>query len=357
MKYSLLLLSCLLLTETLFAQEIVPDFAPRKYVCYQADEALLVDGKLDEAAWQAVPWTENFMDIEGESKPLPRLRTRAKMLWDEQYFYFAAELEEPHIWANLRQRDTVIFYDNDFEIFIDPDGDSHRYYEFEMNAFNTLWDLLLITPYRDGENAVLNSWDIRGIKSGVDIIGTINDPSDTDTKWTVEIAMPWEVLKEQAPGHRKPEAGEYWRVNFSRVQWQTDIVDGRYVKRNDPQTGKRLREDNWVWSPQGAINMHRPETWGFVVFSAQAAASGGESFEIPASEYTKWELRKLYYAQRDYFRQHAAYASELQDLAVTIPETAEISAGDRFYLISMPEKSSDTRWYIDEQGRTWSSVK
>ena len=56
------------------------------------------------------------------------------MLWDDEYFYVAAELEEPDIWATLTERDAVIFYDNDFEIFIDPDGDSHEYYEFEMNA-------------------------------------------------------------------------------------------------------------------------------------------------------------------------------------------------------------------------------
>ena len=63
------------------------------------------------------------------------------MLWDDEYFYFAAELIEDQIWATLTERDSVIFYDNDFEIFIDPDGDSHQYYEFEINALNTVWDL------------------------------------------------------------------------------------------------------------------------------------------------------------------------------------------------------------------------
>lgn len=76
------------------------------------------------------------------------------MLWDEDYFYVAADLEEPHIWANLKQRDTVIFYDNDFEAFIDPQGDNHRYYEYEMNALNTIWDLLLAKPNRDGATAI-----------------------------------------------------------------------------------------------------------------------------------------------------------------------------------------------------------
>ncbi|CEN48597.1 hypothetical protein CCAN2_1920045 [Capnocytophaga canimorsus] len=50
--------------------------------------------------------------------------------------------------ATLKERDTVIFHNNDFEIFLDPDNDSHNYYEFEINALNTVWDLFLTKPYR-----------------------------------------------------------------------------------------------------------------------------------------------------------------------------------------------------------------
>jgi hypothetical protein len=89
-----------------------------------------VDGKLDDAAWQSAPWTSDFIDIEGASKPAPRFRTRAKMLWDDEYFYIAAQLDEPHVWATLTKHDSVIFRDNDFEVFIDPDGDTLEYYEF-----------------------------------------------------------------------------------------------------------------------------------------------------------------------------------------------------------------------------------
>ncbi len=337
------------------AQEIVPAFAPQNYICQFTSEPLDIDGRPNEAGWLQAAWTDDFVDIEGDKQPFPRFRTRAKMLWDEDYFYFFAEMEEPHIWATLRQRDTVIFYDNDFEIFIDPDGDSHRYYEFEMNAFNTIWDLMLITPYRDHANAVLNSWDMRGIKTAVDVQGTLNDPSDEDEKWTVEIALPWEALKEQASGQSKPEPGEHWRVNFSRVEWQVDVVDGKYQKRTDSQTGKRLREDNWVWSPQGAINMHRPETWGFVQFAGTNAGELGD-FEIPAYEYTKWELRKLYYAQRSYRAKHQQYAERLNQLETEIPDQAEIIAGLGTYIISLPGLGA-VSWYIDEQGHTWSSEK
>ena len=66
------------------------------------------------------------------------------MLWDDDYLYIAAELEEPHVWATLTQHDAVIFHDNDFEVFLNPEGDSHLYAELELNALNTTWDLLLL---------------------------------------------------------------------------------------------------------------------------------------------------------------------------------------------------------------------
>ena len=52
--------------------------------------------------------------------------------------------------ARSTKKNQVIFHDNDFEVFIDPDGDNHNYYEFEMNALNTMWELTLVKPYRDG---------------------------------------------------------------------------------------------------------------------------------------------------------------------------------------------------------------
>ena len=97
------------------------------------------------------------------------------MLWDDDYFYFAAELMEDQIWATLTERDSVIFYDNDFEIFIDPDGDSHHYYEFEINALNTVWDLLLIKPYRDGALR-LTAGILADFKTAVHIDGELNRP-------------------------------------------------------------------------------------------------------------------------------------------------------------------------------------
>jgi hypothetical protein len=288
-------------------------FAPRHYVCYRAQSAPNVDGKLDEPVWRAAPWSDAFIDIEGDRRPRPPYRTRVKMLWDDEYFYVAADMEEPDVWATLTRRDSVIFHDNDFEVFIDPDGDSHAYYELEVNAFGTPWDLMLIKPYRDGGPAI-NGWDITGLQVGVDVRGTINRPGDRDDGWSVEIAMPWQILREAASDHRPPKPGDRWRVNFSRVNWQVDVADGRYTKRLAPGTTKTLPESNWVWSPQGAVNMHMPERWGHVQFSNIGAGSSTESFVEDPNERVKWALRRLYYRQRAFRDRNAHYSSSIAEL-------------------------------------------
>ena len=232
---------------------------PKRYTCHRAGGPIQIDGRIDEAAWAKAPWTDWFVDIQGSAKPKPRFRTRAKMLWDDEYLYVAAELEEPHVWATLTEHDSVIFRDNDFEVFLNPSGDGRNYFEFEINALNTGWDLFLPKPYREGGKAD-NSWEIPGLRTAVFVKGTLNDSRDRDHGWTLEIAFPWPAFASRAAVAR-PKAGDEWRINFSRVQWRTIVSDGKYVKIPG------LKEDNWVWSPQGVINMHVPDRWGFVRFS------------------------------------------------------------------------------------------
>jgi hypothetical protein len=221
---------------------------PKSYDCHYTATPIRIDGKLDDPAWKKAEWTADFVDIQGSAKPNPRFRTRARMLWDDQYLYIAAELEEPDVKATLLQHDSVIFHDNDFEVFIKPLPGTESYYEFEMNAFNTGWDLFLNKPYNHGGKAD-NSWDIPGLKTAVAVQGTLNHSSDKDRGWTLEIAYPWSAFqsRQQDP---QPRAGTEWRINFSRVEW----------------TAGNPKEDNWVWSPQGVINMHVPEKWGYLHF-------------------------------------------------------------------------------------------
>ena len=288
------------------------DFAPPIYQCRRAEEPFVLDGNLEKDFWKKAPFTDLFADIEGADMKAPRFKTRAKMLWDDENLYFGAVLEGDEIWGHLTERDCVIFYDNDFEIFIDPDSDTHKYFEYEMNVLNTVWDLFLPKPYREGTKP-LNGWDIHGLRSAVKVYGEVNNPVADNKCWSVEVVMPFAALSEMAAENRAPKAGEYYRVNFSRVQWDVDVVDGTYRKRTDAN-GNVLPENNWVWSPTGVINIHYPELWGFVFFTDK-----DEEYSIPAREYVSWELRKLYYFEHIYCDTHGTYTDDLDKLNLKVP--------------------------------------
>ncbi len=261
---------------------------PRSYTAYKANHVIQIDGEAREQDWKSAPWSTPFIDIEGDK--IPPYATQMKMLWDQDHLYVYARLEEPHIWGTLKQRDTVIFYNNDFEIFIDPDGDTHNYVEFEMNVLNTVWDLFLTAPYRNNPK-VLNQWDIKGLRSAVYIQGSLNDPRDIDEFWSLEVAIPWKALKEASANAMPPE-GQFWRMGFSRVNWDFELAGNSYLRKKDASDAY-LPEYNWVWSPQGVINMHEPEKWGYVFFSAQPPQNKHD-FIMDEEERLKWFMYEQY---------------------------------------------------------------
>jgi len=300
---------------------------PRQYLARQliAAEDISIDGNLDERAWADVPWTEDFVDISLEDV-VPRLKSRVKLRWHQDWLFLAAELEEPQVWANISNtchclnpdEDQVIFHDNDFEIFVDADGSNHNYKEFEMNAFNQTWDLLLNKPY--GDDGFENSsrvfgdegWDMQPpLHSGVivDPPEALNNALYQGRVWTLEVALPVGKLVE---GTRSEGAkvGGFWRINFSRVEWTVVQVGNAYWK--DPA---HPAEDNWVWSPQGEIQMHLPERWGFLFFGS----SEGEAQPFPEEE---WTLRQvamgLYYAEQS-FSHGPGGGSFTDDLVALLP--------------------------------------
>lgn len=268
LRSSALLITAILASAGVHAQAPA---SPKTYTCYRAEKSIVIDGRLNEQAWKKAVWTDAFVDIEGDKKPLPLQETRAKMLWDDHYLYIAAQIDEEHIWAYQDKKDQIVYLENDFEVFIDPDGDTENYYELEINAINNTFDLFLPKTYRKGGRAQLK-WDIKGLKSAVSVNGTINNAKDQDKRWFVEIAIPFESLSTGNVKPLIPVAGSEWRINFSRVNWQHEVdKDGRYSRKRNTETGKIFPEYNWVWSPQGIINMHYPEYWGKLLFSNEKA--------------------------------------------------------------------------------------
>lgn len=282
---------------------------PKGYVVQHTSQPLTLDGNLRESDWQKAAWTTDFVGIEGAAKPLPSLQTRVKMLWNDSTLFIAAIMQEPQLWAYQTHHDDIIYKDNDFEVFIDPDNNTHQYFEVEVNAINKIFDLYLPKPYRNQGDALI-SWDVAGLRSGVALNGTLNQAQDQDKGWTVELAIPLKAVRMGFPW-QPPAEGTLWRINFSRVEWDTRAEGRRAVKLRDT-SGKELPEHNWVWSPQGVINMHYPERWGYLQFTRRA----GTTWQLPAAELRKQYLWLVYYRQQEYRQRTGHYAATLAELNI-----------------------------------------
>ncbi len=260
----LIFFSCIKENKTLLSVDVTQDIVvPKHYIVTKTNETFKIDGIADELSWKSALFTDSFIDIEGVKTP--RFDTKIKMLWDDDYLYVYSKIQEPHIWGNLKQRDTIIFYNNNFEVFLDPSGKGKIYGEIEINALNTVWDLLLDKPYRVGGKAN-SKWNLKNLKSNIHIQGSLNNPNDIDSFWTVEMAIPLKPLVELKNNPQTfPKEGEQWRINFSRVEWNHEIINGKYQRKK--KNNMYLKENNWVWSNQKVINMHEPEKWGFLQFT------------------------------------------------------------------------------------------
>jgi hypothetical protein len=254
------------------------------YTCYRASGPIHVDGLLEESSWIAAPRSTPFVDIVTGDPAW--FDTRVAILWDDLNLYFGFWAEETDVWASLTQRDSKIYEDNDLEIFID--GDKEAYYEFEMNALNTVYEVFWIWKdtlvpgsrfhgkaewnpenqrilklsgvgghiHPRGERFGFLDWDFPGLKHAVHVDGILNSRNHTDKGWTAELAFPWEGFKALDPNRAlPPRAGDIWRIDCSRFQQFS-------------REGHRLdHSPGWTWNRHGHYDSHIPETFTFVHFS------------------------------------------------------------------------------------------
>lgn len=330
------------IASTTFAQSLFERYKavltePRSYDCFRTVDKITIDGKLDESSWKRAQSSETFVDIRGEGYPVPSKTTTVKMTWDDDNLYIAATLIEDNIVANLTQRDTIIYYDNDFEVFIDPDGDGIRYFEIENNARGVIFDLMLEKPYRSNGSFFI-PWNCEGLQLAVGLNGTLNKEDDVDNSWTVEMAIPFDALTFD---FNNPKKYPTWRINFSRVQ---------HLVKGQP-------EENWVWSPTGRVDMHMPDRWGFLHFlnaPAGARMKGGHDLDMHAYKL----LWAMFYAQLDNYKEKGEYLRSADAFSLTDAELVSIQKSDiqveatsaQFLIqIALPERRQC--YTVDHDGR------
>lgn len=254
-----------------------------RYTAHRAMQAPVIDGKLNDPAWNTAPRSERFVDLLHGTAT--HLDTRAALLWDDEYLYIAYWIEEPRVTATLTDRDAPIYQDNDVELFI---AGTDGYYEFEINAYGTIYEVLFFwedafqrygyekMPEFDrtrkgvkafngvgykthprGPRIGFWNWDYPGLLTAVHIDGTLNDHSDRDNGWTVELALPWSglgILAQREGRPLPPDNGDVWRMDFSRFNTYKD-------------KGPSSKDSGgWAWSSHGIWDSHIPECFTYVEF-------------------------------------------------------------------------------------------
>jgi hypothetical protein len=212
------------------------------YECYKTDDQVVVDGRISEKAWKNAP-EGYFVAMDGTA---PRLKTRFRWLWDNEYLYGAFDVEDDHLWASMKDRDAYLWTENVVEFFINADGSSKSYIEIEINPLNTILDLFVLSKYNARRDIKqLWGWDCDGLKSAVQLKGSLNDASDKDEGWTFEIAIPFAQVY-TAPNH-PPEPGDRWFVDFCRGEGEEHPGHSEVS----------------AWSPPA---FHNPLSYGTLIF-------------------------------------------------------------------------------------------
>jgi hypothetical protein len=291
-----------------FTKTLMP--VPLNYTVFKTDENIILDGKDNEKAWVNAPWSEPFSDIEGAGGTRFPYVTRCKMIWDNDFLYVFLRMEEDAIWA-IHKKDDIVFRENVLKIFMDPDNNGHNLIEIQVNPYNEVHYLTLSKPYRD--KGILNAgWMPVGAKSAVGIKGTINDPSDKDSEWTIEMALPLKGLNGTA---KPPQDGAIWRLDIQRTDYDMAVKDGVYLKAVD-SSGKPLPQQNTAWSPPGMTDIPFPERWGYISFTQTLAGNKTAPFVLPYTEQQRRYLWAAYYRQKDWLKKNGRYAETLKELDV-----------------------------------------
>jgi hypothetical protein len=258
-------------------------------VSQKINKDIMIDGNLDKPIWQSAKKSNRFVDMVNGGPAI--YDTRSAILWSDKNLYIAFWAEEPFVSATQTERDSLVFLENDLEVFIDG-GDA--YYELEINALNTIYEVFFIwkDAYKKGGRFDIPEFDVHkekamtfggnddrsgssfwwgrhprglrwafldydmpGLETAVSVDGKINDNTHVDKGWTVEMAIPWQSLKWLANGRSlPPRNGDEWKIFLGRFQ------------KLSPSGQEVYPHPAWAMNKHGLYDTHIPECFSKVIF-------------------------------------------------------------------------------------------
>jgi glucose/arabinose dehydrogenase len=193
---------------------------PAEFECRWAETPVSIDGKADEPAWKQAQIIDNFsLPWLGAAARPARTATRARLLWDREYLYFFADMEDTDLYADVKEHDGPTWNNDVFELFFHPAADKPGYYEFQVNAAGTIMDMFLPRRGAGGYQRFKSDGDFH-IDAKVRLRGTLNHWQDKDQGWSVEGRIPWRDFLRTGG---RPDSGERWKFTLCRYDYSVDF--------------------------------------------------------------------------------------------------------------------------------------
>jgi glucose/arabinose dehydrogenase len=214
MRAVLSILVCLIAAPTTMAEDQPPQ--TQTFECRWASGPIEIDGRAGESAWQAsqpidrfsLPW------LKDAARPA-KTATRARLLWDREYLYFFAEMDDGDLFAPLTERDGKLWENDVFELFFKPDETATGYYEFQVNAAGAVLDMFIAQRGQKTFEEMRADGPFH-LQTAVVRRGTLERRDDRDEGWSVEGRIPWTDMLRTGG---RPVENEVWRFALCRYDY------------------------------------------------------------------------------------------------------------------------------------------
>lgn len=239
---------------------------PTAFECRWTDKPIAIDGKGSDKAWQKAQVIDKFyMPWLGKNARAATTATKAKLLWDREYLYFLADMEDHDLFALEKQHNGITWDDDVFELFFKPAEDKPGYYEFQVNALGTTMELFLPRRGAGGYRRFKDEGKFH-LEAKVHLRGTLNKWTDRDDGWSVEGRIPWSDFLRTGG---RPQLGETWKFALCRYDYSVEFEEGVELS---------------TCAPLKKLNFHQFEDYASLKFigpkPAEPGAERPRSFDI-----------------------------------------------------------------------------
>lgn len=241
----LILFACAYLAGTLFANA-----EDRVFYASKARTPVEIDGKIDKA-WESTK-SASLDHYRRDEKPSDRQKSKFRMMWDEENLYVLFQCKDKYITAREIRRDGQPYFDDCAEIFLIPaNAQLDMHYGFELNLYKASNDFIFLNNFHEDRHALIKSYN-PDFDVEVSIDGTMNDNSDEDRGWIMEMAIPLKLF-EGINTFSPVMPGNRWVFQAIRQD------------RNDSTGNRRSWSTLFEVNPDHP-NVHEPEDFGYLEF-------------------------------------------------------------------------------------------